>query len=36
MTRRERGEILVCHRSGPAGYWHTIAGERETGETPAE
>jgi 8-oxo-dGTP pyrophosphatase MutT (NUDIX family) len=36
VTRRERSEILVCHRSGPAGYWHTVAGEREPGETSAE
>ncbi len=36
VTRRHRSEILVCHRSGPEGYWHTIAGERELGESSAE
>jgi len=36
VTRRQRSEILVCHRSGPEGYWHTVAGEREAGETSPE
>lgn len=34
MTRRQRAEILVVHRSPElGGYWHTIAGAVESGET---
>ena len=37
MARRRRGEILVVHRSAElGGYWHTIAGGVEAGETFAE
>jgi dATP pyrophosphohydrolase len=36
VTRRERNQILVCHRSGPRGYWHPVAGGREPGETSPE
>jgi 8-oxo-dGTP pyrophosphatase MutT (NUDIX family) len=37
VTRRNRSEVLVVHRSPPQGaYWHTIAGGVEPGETPAE
>jgi 8-oxo-dGTP pyrophosphatase MutT (NUDIX family) len=37
VTRRGRSEVLVVHRS-PAGggYWHTIAGGVEPGETAPE
>jgi 8-oxo-dGTP diphosphatase len=37
VTRRGRNEVLVVHRS-PAGggYWHTIAGGVEPGETARE
>jgi 8-oxo-dGTP pyrophosphatase MutT (NUDIX family) len=37
VTRRGRAEVLVVHRSAQGGgYWHTIAGAVEDGETPAE
>jgi lipoyl(octanoyl) transferase len=37
VTRRRRAEILVVHRSPElGGYWHTIAGAVEAGETFAE
>jgi len=37
VTRRERGEVLVVHRSPAQGsYWHTIAGGIETGEEASE
>ncbi len=37
VTRRERSEVLIAHRSpGQGGYWHTIAGGIEDGETPLE
>jgi 8-oxo-dGTP pyrophosphatase MutT (NUDIX family) len=35
VTRRARSEVLVVHRSpSGGGYWHTIAGGVEPGETP--
>jgi 8-oxo-dGTP pyrophosphatase MutT (NUDIX family) len=35
VTRRTRSEVLVVHRSPTGGgYWHTIAGGVEPGETP--
>ena len=37
VTRRRRSEVLVAHRAPPlGGYWHTIAGGVEEGETPFE
>lgn len=37
VTRRERSEVLLAHRSPQRGsYWHTIAGGIEDGETPLE
>jgi len=37
VTRRERGEVLIAHRSPSQGsYWHTIAGGIEDDETPLE
>ncbi len=37
VARRGRAEVLVVHRSPQGGgYWHTIAGAVEDGETPAE
>jgi 8-oxo-dGTP pyrophosphatase MutT (NUDIX family) len=37
VTRRSRREVLVVHRSpAQGGYWHTIAGGVEAGETPQE
>ncbi|MGH3003264.1 MAG: NUDIX domain-containing protein [Gaiellaceae bacterium] len=36
VTRRQGSEILVCKRcEALGGYWHTIAGGREPGETSA-
>jgi 8-oxo-dGTP pyrophosphatase MutT (NUDIX family) len=37
VARRQRREILVCRRSAAlGGYWHTIAGGVEPGETAAQ
>ena len=37
VARRERSELLVCHRSATGGgYWHTVAGAREAGESSPE
>lgn len=37
VARRDRAEILVVHRSPEGGgYWHTIAGGVEPGETSPE
>ena len=37
VTRRRRSEVLIAHRSAAlGGYWHTIAGGIESGETPEE
>lgn len=37
VARRGRTEILVVHRSPEqGGYWHTIAGGVELGESPGE
>jgi 8-oxo-dGTP pyrophosphatase MutT (NUDIX family) len=34
VLRRNRTEVLVCHRSDPLdAYWHTIAGGVEPGES---
>jgi 8-oxo-dGTP pyrophosphatase MutT (NUDIX family) len=33
VVRRNRSEVLVCHRSDPLdAYWHTVAGGVEPGE----
>jgi 8-oxo-dGTP pyrophosphatase MutT (NUDIX family) len=35
VLRRDRTEVLVCHRSDPLdAYWHTVAGGVERGESP--
>ena len=35
VTRRNRSEVLIAHRSPQQGsYWHTIAGGIEANETP--
>jgi 8-oxo-dGTP pyrophosphatase MutT (NUDIX family) len=35
VVRRNRTEVLVCHRSDPLdAYWHTVAGGVEPGEAP--
>lgn len=37
VTRRGGSEVLIAHRSpAQGGYWHTIAGGIEAGETPLE
>jgi 8-oxo-dGTP pyrophosphatase MutT (NUDIX family) len=34
VLRRDRTEVLVCHRSDPLdAYWHTVAGGVEPGES---
>jgi len=37
VTRRGRTQVLACRRAEPLdGYWHTVAGGVEPGESPGE